>query len=257
MGSSPRLLARLFCSCVAACALLGTAGPLGQEARADGPASTSASASPADAAKQAQALLDDGVALFKAGDLERARVALSRASLLVPDKPNPYRWIGLVETRLGHCQAALVAFDAFLLRVQPGDQRTIEVVTLRDRCRAELEPKVGTLIVQTTPPGADVRLLAAGDPSLGHTPIENTEMPAGSHILVVRKPGYVEISRGVSVAEKEVVRLDLVLQPVPQPRRRRYWIIGAVLGPLAAVGLGVGLGVGLTRSDTRTFPPIQ
>jgi hypothetical protein len=40
-------------------------------------------------------------------------------------------------------------------------------------------------------------------------------------------------------------------------RRRRYWIIGAVLGPFAAAGLVVGLGVGLTpRDGERVLPPV-
>ncbi len=223
-------------------------------ARADGPGAPRVAT--ADVATQAQELLDNGISLFKAGDLERARVALERASALVPGKPNPYRWLGLVEARLGHCTGAVAAFDEFLARVPMGDPRTVEVVTLRERCRAELAPKLGTLTVASTPPGAEVRLRAAGEPLLGRTPLAATDLPAGSHVVVVRKPGYLELARGVTVAEHEAVRLDLVLEAAPS-RRRPYWIIGAVLGPLAAVGLGVGLGVGLTRGDDRrTLPPI-
>lgn len=237
--------------------ILGTCGLLLQTvaiARAEGPETTRATA--ADVAKQAQELLDNGVALFKAGDLERARVAMQRVSALVPDKPNPYRWLGLIEVRLGHCKEALVAFDAFLSRVQLGDPRGVEIVTLRDRCRAELEPKLGTLVVQSTPPGAEVRLRAAGEPLLGKTPLDSASLAAGNYVLVLRKDGYVETARGVSIVEKEVVRLDLVLEKAPPiaAKKKKYWIIGAVLGPLAAVGLGVGLGVGLTRTDTRSFP---
>ena len=230
----------------------------GTLAHADGPQGPRKPA--ADVSRQAQELLDNGVAMFKAGDLERARIAFARASALVPDKPNPYRWLGLIAVRNGQCAEALTAFDAFLQRVAPGDARTVEVVTLRDRCRVELEPKVGTLVVASTPPGAEVRLRAAGDPLLGTTPLQNASMPAGSHIVVVRRPGYVELSRGITVVDKEVVRLDLVLEPIAAPptaKKKRYWIIGAVLGPVAAVGLGVGLGVSLTRgSDVRTFPSV-
>lgn len=223
-------------------------------ARAEGPDATRGTA--ADVAKQAQELLDNGVALFKSGDLERARVAMQRVSALVPDKPNPYRWLGLIEVRLGHCKEALVAFDAFLARVQMGDPRGVEIVTLRDRCRVELEPKLGTLVVASTPPGAEVRLRAAGEPLLGKTPLESASLAPGNYVLVLRKDGYVETARGVAIVEKEVVRLDLVLEKLPPVavKKKKYWIIGAVLGPLAAVGLGVGLGVGLTRQETRSFP---
>jgi len=210
-----------------------------------------------DVIKQAQQLLDNGAALFKAGDLEGARNAFVRASALVPDKPNPYRWLGLVEVRLGRCKQALDAFDQFLSRVQLGDPRAVEVVTLRDRCRDELAPRAGLLVVESSPPGAEVRLRAAGDPLLGTTPLGGTSIPAGRHVVAIHKPGYGDILRGVSIEDKQVVRLDVILQPLPQPARRRYWIIGAVLGPLAAAGLGVGLGIGLTRDPPRSFPPVS
>jgi hypothetical protein len=227
-----------------------------QVARADGPDATRSP--PADVAKQAQELLDNGVALFKAGDLERARVPLSRVVELVPDKPNPYRWLGLVEVRLGHCDKALPAFDTFLAKVAPGDARIVEVVTLRDRCRVELEPKLGTLVIASTPAGAEVSLREAGEPVLGKTPIGDARLGEGSHVVVLRKDGYVETTRGVTITAHETVRLDLVMEKLPQPiaRRKRYWIIGAVIGPLAAVGLGVGLGVGLTRPQPHTLPAL-
>jgi len=223
----------------------------------EGPDATRAPS--ADVAKQAQELLDTGVSLFKAGDLERARVALQRVITLVPDKPNPYRWLGMVAVRLGNCKEALGAFDTFLARVPAGDPRTVEAVTLRDRCRAELEPKLGTLVIASTPAGAEVRLREAGDPLLGRTPIDGAKLSAGSHVLVLRKDGYVETTRGVTVAAHERVRLDLVLEPLPPQaiKKKRYWIIGAVLGPLAAVGIGVGLGVGLTRPGPHTLPPLM
>lgn len=223
-------------------------------ADAEGPDATRPPA--ADVAKQAQELLDNGVASFKAGDLARAKVALQRVIALVPDKPNPYRWLGLVEIRLGNCKEALPNFDAFLTRVGMADPRTVEVVTLRDRCRVELEPKVGTLLVATTPPGADVRLRAAGEPLLGKTPLESFSIAVGNHVLALHKDGYADVQRGVSIRDGETVRLDLVLEKLAG-KKKKYWIIGAVLGPLAAAGLGVGLGVGLTRgNDTRTLPAI-
>ncbi|MEO6951578.1 MAG: PEGA domain-containing protein [Polyangia bacterium] len=212
-----------------------------------------------DVTKQAQELLDAGIAYFKSDDLERARVALDSVIALVPDKPNPYRWLGFVESRAGRCGPALAAFETFLSRVPVGDPRTVEVITLRDRCRAELAPKVGMLAVASIPPGAEVRLDEVGDPFLGKTPLASTKLPAGSHVLALHKAGYIDTTRGVTIVENSTLRIDLVLQKVPAPteHRRRYWIIGAVLGPLAAVGLGVGLGVGLTRSSEHTLPAIM
>ena len=199
-----------------------------------------------------------GVDAFKREDFEAARVALSRVIELVPDKPNPYRWLGLTEARLGHCAEALRAFETFLAHVPASDPRTVEVVTLRDRCRDELRPKVGQLTVVSTPPGAEVRV---HESLLGKTPLSQVTLPAGSHVLSLHKTGYADLQRAVDVADGSAVRVDVLLDKLPAPlpprKKKRYWIIGAVLGPLAAVGLGVGLGVGLTRSEQRTLPPLM
>ena len=82
------------------------------------------------------------------------------------------------------------------------------------------------------------------------------KLPAGSHVLALHKAGYTDTTRGVTIVENDTLRVDLVMQraPAPTEHRKRYWIIGAVLGPLAAVGLGVGLGVGLTRSSEHSSP---
>ena len=48
--------------------------------------------------------------------------------------------------------------EIFLGKVQPDDPRTSEAVVLRDRCKEELQPKLGTLVVESEPSGAEVRL---------------------------------------------------------------------------------------------------
>jgi len=60
--------------------------------------------------------LDRGIAAFRAGDYPRAHRALTAASELVPDKPNPYRWLALTEVQLGDCRGALVALRCLIFR---------------------------------------------------------------------------------------------------------------------------------------------
>jgi hypothetical protein len=83
-------------------------------------------------------VLDRGIALYEKGELEKAKAAFIVARDLVPDKPNPRRWLGLTEARLHHCREALVELEVFLSRAPDDDPRRGEVAIVRDRCRDEL-----------------------------------------------------------------------------------------------------------------------
>jgi hypothetical protein len=98
----------------------------------------------ADPDDQAEALrlLDAGIAAFQRGDLEQARATIARARDLVPERANPYRWLGLVEAGMGRCEEAIRDLDAFIARVPVDDPRLLEASTLRDRCQSELDHAV-------------------------------------------------------------------------------------------------------------------
>jgi hypothetical protein len=97
--------------------------------------------------------LDRGVAAFRAGDYARAHRELTAASELVPDKPNPYRWLALTAVQLGDCRRALVDIEAFLSRVPEDDERVPEIVRLRELCQ-----RTGALRVASSPPRASLRI---------------------------------------------------------------------------------------------------
>jgi hypothetical protein len=225
----------------------------------------------ADKAQDALKLLDDGIKQFNAGELNDARESFSKARDLVPDKANPYRWLGLVDARLGRCGEAIKELEIFLQKVPPNDSRAAEAVTLRDRCREDLQPRLGGLAVDTTPAGAEVRLDDAAAPPSGATPYRNDALPAGSHVVFVKKGGYEEVTRGVTIVPREVARVELKLVPLPgrvsadndveelpqRPKKKKpYWVAGVVVGVLAAAGLAVGLGIGLTQPHTEVFPTV-
>jgi hypothetical protein len=227
----------------------------------------------ADKAGDALRLLDEGIKLFNAGELQEARDSFSRARDLVPDKANPYRWLGLVDARLGRCGDAIKELEIFLQKVPPNDSRVAEAVTLRDRCREDVQPRVGGLLVESTPSGAEVRLDDPGSPAVGVTPYRSDAISVGNHVIFVGKSGYDPVTRGVGVAARETARVTLTLVPASgrpvadsprrqdtsltrspeQPKKKKpYWIAGVVIGVVAAAGLAVGLGVGLTQTNQLT-----
>ena len=84
--------------------------------------------------------LDTGVAAYRAGDYTAALREFEAARRLVPDKANPYRWLGLTYVQLGDCTQALLAFETFLKRVPPDDERIAEVIARRDACERAPKP---------------------------------------------------------------------------------------------------------------------
>jgi hypothetical protein len=235
----------------------------------------------ADNAVDALKLLDQGIALFNANNLPAARELFVRARDLVPDKANPYRWLGMVDARMGKCTEAVMELELFLQRVPVGDPRSVEAITIRDRCKDELQPKLGTVVVETTPPGAEVRLDEMDAPVLGVTPYRNEGVPAGPHVVFVRLVGFTPVTKGFRLQKNETVRLDLSLAPqvavattpapvvvaaapppAPEKKRSRVGlIVGVTVGVVAAVALGVGLGVGLGAGRgggpaVTQFPPV-
>lgn len=105
--------------------------------------------------------LDTGVAAYRAGDYATALREFEAARRLVPDKANPYRWLGLTYVQLGDCTRALLAFETFLQRVPPDDERVAEVTQRRDACERAPKPSVAppsvTLAVAPPQPPAPAR----------------------------------------------------------------------------------------------------
>jgi hypothetical protein len=231
----------------------------------------------ADKAQEALKLLDEGVRHFNAGELPEARESFRRSHDLVPDKANPYRWMGLVDARMGRCGDAINELEIFLQKVAPSDPRVAEAVTLRDRCRQDLQPRVGALEVDSTPPGAEVRIDDPGAPAAGITPFHGDAIPAGNHVVFVRALGYEPVTRGVDVLSQQTAKIQVTLRPSsghapaaqgavtpdggqiakPAPHKKKpYWIAGVVVGVVAAAGIAVGLGLGLTQKSPTEFPPV-
>ena len=92
----------------------------------------------ADAAGDALRFLDHGKELFDVGQYEAAREAFIKSRDLAPDKPNPHRWTGLVDEKLGKCDEALHEFDIFLSMVGTTDPRSKDVIEARARCQAKV-----------------------------------------------------------------------------------------------------------------------
>lgn len=221
-----------FAPVLAALAVLGTSGA---PARADA------------VEDAARVHLDRGIAAFRARDYTRARRELTTASELVPDKPNPHRWLALTEMQLGDCRAALVHIEGFLSRVPEDDERVPELVRLRELCQ-----RTGALRVESTPPSASLRLDGA---IVGATPYRALSLHAGPHVLVAEKPGFASQSREIVVAAGGELDISFKLSPVRTPVTRRWWFWAAVGG--VALTATAAVVYATSDRDPTPLPPID
>lgn len=212
--------------------------------------------------KVAQEFLDKGQAAYEAGDFETARLAFQRTVEMVPNKPNPHRWLGLTDAKLGRCAEAIASLERFLSLVTSQDPRTVEATVIRDRCLAELAPKVGTLMVSSDPDGAEVRLNDRRGEILGATPWRTTTVQAGSHVLYLSKRGFAEVSRTFEMRADQTLDLAVQLRALAPPPRAparsrsttKYWVGGGVVLVAAAIGTALLI---TSQSDPMTaLPPV-
>jgi len=105
----------------------------------------------------AQLLIDRGLEAWEKGDLPGARSSFAKARDLLPEKPNPYRLLALVDQKLGHCEEAASEADRFLGLAIASDPRRAEVQSIRDSCvrpspvRSSQAPISRPSLAQATP----------------------------------------------------------------------------------------------------------
>jgi hypothetical protein len=218
--------------------------------------------------------LQRGVSLYQQGDYVAARAALAKARELVPGRvPTIDRWLGVTDARLGRCAEAVTELERFLATSPTDPDGVADATAARDGCKQMLATH-GTLRVETAPPGAEVRLDAddPGAPPVGTTPLSLESAPLGDHLVSVRREGFQPVSRIVSIAGGQTVKLELALTPlvvtpppvlVPAPvvaRRaasrpfwKRTWFWPVVAGTaVVIIGASVGIGVAASKPSYPT-----
>lgn len=207
-------------------------------------------ASPAradDTEAKALAHLERGIAAFEADEFARAQEELLAASRLAPHKPNPYRWLALVEVQLGDCRSALANIAAFVERVPADDPRLAELVRLRELCE-----RTGALHVRSSPTGAALRIDGS---VVGTTPYRSLSMRAGTYRLALDKRGFREATRSVVITAGSEADVVVELARAETPLTKRWWFWPAVAGvTLAAAGAVVYFA---SDGDDVVLPPVH
>ena len=96
----------------------------------------------------------------------------------------------------------------------------------------------GQIIVSSTPSGAELFLDNA---FRGLTPVTLSDIPAGSHVVMVKQTGYTDSSQTVTVTGGQSTPVVIGLVAVP-PTTKTPSPVAAVVGAFAIVGAVLALG---------------
>jgi hypothetical protein len=188
-------------------------------------------AEPASPEEQAAAHLEAGNDLLEQEDFAGA-LAEYRAGFALFPRSNLLFNIGLAELGLEHLVEASEAFDGVLAR----PETTPEVADLAREQLAKLRDKLAVLAVS----GGEGAGLSIDGKERGTLPLKAPlHVLPGPHLARAAKAGHRPFEQQFTGVPGERVDLVAVLQPLPQPERRRprYWLWGTVAAAVAGAAV--------------------
>lgn len=171
------------------------AAPKKADAAKDAPASAASSAGPDAATKKAaREAYAAGEKAYAAADYKGALESFKKAHDLIPTIHAQF-WMAMAESYGTDIAAAIASLDSVVLSPD-ADKLGDEKLNQANARLSELKKTPGSVVVSSTPPGADVALDGAAQP--GMTPI-TLNAPPGTHHISVALKGYETYEADVSV----------------------------------------------------------
>lgn len=165
-----------------------------------------------DARLQARFRFETGMKLYEEGDFSLALLEFERAYSLVPEHRVLFN-IGQVNIQLGRYARATRSLREYLK--QAGERISAE---RRASVLADLEmlaTRTASIHVQLDVAGVEI---VFDNDVVATTPmLEPVLVDAGEHRLTIRKPGYITQTRPVALVGRDQLRLELAIEPEPQP----------------------------------------
>jgi hypothetical protein len=156
----------------------------------------------------AKSFTEKGMGLYVKGDYEGALVYLLKADALVETSVNLF-YIAKCYDVLYQYREAYAYYQKY---IDTGEKANYDVVI---EAIARIESMPGIVKVVTTPEGAVVSV-DGKEVTFQKTPMV-CEVESGSHIVLIHKDGFKDVTMNVDVPFAGEERIDVELQPIKQP----------------------------------------
>lgn len=161
-----------------------------------------------DARAQAKAFFLQGREHYAAGRLADALVAFEQANALAPHPLMLFN-IAQVYEAMEDLPQAIATYEKYLA----SDPRDADQVRAKVGAMTATVDGWPAIQVQTTPPGAEVRVGAASNPARGETPM-TLRLPPGDHRLFFTRSGFEQLDRPLKLAAGQRESLTVALVPI-------------------------------------------
>lgn len=158
------------------------------------------------AAQSARALLAKGNKLFAAGDYQGAFAAFSEGNKKKPS-PSFLRSMAFCKLKLYQHKDAQDLLTEYLKKYK----RAKDAKKLSDTLKKLDDVVATTVMIESTPPGADIYIDAEAAGRIGQTPKKVTIEP-GTHTLILKKAGFSPTTKTFTVKAREAASQKIALE---------------------------------------------
>lgn len=203
---------------LAGCTLLATAVGGGVDtAYAQGAGSGQPAKKPLTEAQkktEAKRLYGEANAAYDKGEFDKAYSLFHEADNLVPGAVPKFRAAESLD-KAGKVQGAISAYESFLASNPPPDKNQERIDSARKRIEALKQTPAQVRLAITPPEAASATVLVDGAQQTG----TSFKVPPGQHVIVVRAPGYedVTIEQSFTFAEEREIPVELKASSAATP----------------------------------------
>ncbi len=226
---------------------------LARSGRADEPAAAPTATSSME--EEARARVKRGLELYDEGDYKLALIELERAYEILPSYKILYN-LAQIHAQLGQYAKAHDALTRYLAEggTEIPPERRAEV----EADLASFVKRIASITIETNVAGAEIMI---DDRPVGTAPLAKLHVDAGSVRVAASKPGYVTVTRVITLAggDETSVRLDLtsafVVAPPPAPPaaddKTSPLVVGAWIGTGVLVAGAIGTGIATIATNSH------
>lgn len=170
----------------------------------------------ADQAADAEAEMARADVFMQQRNWQAAIAHYNAARILAPDRPGPYRGLGMAYYAAGQCADAVPVLEEYVRRKarDPWPQALAALSDCKQKLEGGHEREHASVRITSEPAGAAVRLDDEEGAVAGYTPFESSSVQPGTHRVFLSRPDYRPAVGELRVEPNVQATLHVTLQPL-------------------------------------------